>query len=81
MKKGTASDLISIEMALADNRKWADLGMLDRAAEEGLEKQERKVTVTKTEPGTPATVSRPVTQSQMVQGDLFETEIIDVGMR
>lgn len=78
MKKGSASDLISIEMALADKRKWADFEQLDRAAEEGMEREEKKkVSVVKPEPQAAKIAPRPASKpAAMIQGDLFETEMI-----
>lgn len=70
MSKGMASDLISIQMALAEPKsKWIDFKNIDTAASEGLEKHEkRKVIIPSMRPGT-----RPALP-KLEQGMLFDTK-------
>lgn len=69
MNKGMASDMIEIQMALAEKgAKWIDFKNLDRAAESGIEKQTRRRPV----PKMGGAVKPP--KIEMVQGQLFETK-------
>jgi superfamily II DNA or RNA helicase len=79
MNRGTASDLISIMMAIGDNRKWPDFKPLDAAASEGIQRhEERKLKNTTTVPALPG--DRAVCKNNGAEKAPVPTLFDNVGM-
>lgn len=67
MTRGMASDLLSVFMSLASNKKWPDLKVLDRSAEENLAATEKRGNILPNAPP-PEPVYIPALKKYVVPG-------------
>ncbi len=77
MNRGMCSDLLSIQMSLAEKKQWPQFSQLDKIAREGLQRHEKKklgggLTPTPVPPPPQAGKSAATQPNKIVQAMLFE---------